>query len=110
MTTQLIAEEGDEDDDDWDLDEDEYPDFLHENAWEDHPAYLKIIADMPKGWNIVKVVNFTNMSISQMENWLKTRCEGKYKQVGFKSGCSYMVAVEFEMIEDAVMFKMRWKK
>ena len=98
-----------EDEDDID-DDDDYIDYdmLTTDQWEDQPAYQKIKKEMPKGWVIVKVVNFGFRSLDQMKTWLKDNCKSKYKQVGFHSGCSYNVGVQFEDSVDAIMFKLRW--
>lgn len=97
--------------DDEDEDEDYFDDggdLLGIDEWEDNPAAQKLYREMPKGWHMVKVVNFGFRTISEMENWLKAECTAPYKQVGFRSGCSYNVAVQFESIVDATMFKLRW--
>jgi hypothetical protein len=98
-----------EDEDDEDDFADDYGDLLGEDEWEDNPAAAKLYGAMPKGWVMVKVVNFTFRSMSEMESWLKKECRAKYEKVGFRSGCSYNVAVQFEDIVDATMFKLRWR-
>lgn len=98
----------DEDDEDDDYAGDDY-DLLGEDEWEDNPAAQKLYAEMPKGWVMVKCVNFTFRSMKEMETWLKAECRARFKQVGFRSGCSYNVAVQFEDIVDATMFKLRWR-
>jgi hypothetical protein len=100
----------DEDDDDDDYED--YSDngeFLSEDEWEDNPHARKLYDAMPKGWAMVKVVNFTHRTTSEMEEWLKTNCRADYERVGFRSGCSYNVAVQFEDTVDAIMFKLRWR-
>lgn len=96
-----------EDDDD-DL-YDDYGDLLGEEQWEDHPEAKKLYKAMPKGWTMVKVVDFTFRTTSEMETWMKDNCRAEYKRVGFRSGCSYNVAVQFKDPVDAVMFKLRWR-
>lgn len=103
MTNQI-----DDDDDDYDYDDD-YGDLLSEDEWDNSPAAQKIIAAMPKGWVMVKAVNFTNRSLQGMDDWLKANCRGQYEKVGFVSGCSTNVAVQFEDYVDATMFKLRWR-
>jgi len=101
-----------DDDDLDDEDEEEFNDggdLLGEEEWEDNPAAQKLYAAMPKGWVMVKCVNFSFRSMSEMESWLKAECRAKYEKVGFRSGCSYNVAVQFEDIVDATMFKLRWR-
>lgn len=109
MDTQVDNLEDDDIDDDEDLIDDDYGDLLGEEQWEDHPAAKKLYEAMPKGWTMVKVVNFTFRTTSEMENWLKGNCRSNYKTVGFRSGCSYNVAVQFKDPVDAVMFKLRWR-
>jgi len=108
MTNQI---DDDLDDEDEDEDEfyDDYGDLLGEDEWEDNPAAKKLYAEMPKGWTMVKVVNFTFRTTNQMEDWLKAECRAQFKKVGFRSCCSYNVAVQFEDPVDAVMFKLRWR-
>jgi hypothetical protein len=105
LTTQVDLDDEDDDDDF----EDAYGDMLGEEQWEDNPAAQKLYAAMPKGWVMVKCVNFTFRSMGEMERWLKAECRSDYKQVGFKTGCSYNVAVQFKDIVDATMFKLRWR-
>lgn len=103
--------EDDELDDEYD-DEDDYGDYgdlLSEDQWDNSPKAQALIAAMPKGWVMVKAVNFTYGSLSQMDAWLKQNSKGHYKRVGFSSGCSTNVGVQFENYVDAVMFKLRWR-
>lgn len=86
---------------DWDY-------LLTSDQWEDNAEYIKIKNEMPTGWHVVKVINFTARSIQQIEDWLNDNCTKKYKRVGFRSYCAYNVAVQFESAVDAIMFKMRW--
>ena len=96
-------------DDDEDDDHEEFHEMLGEEAWEDNPAAQKLYEAMPKGWIMVKVVNFTFRTMSEMETWLKDNCRAKYEKVGFRSYCAYNVAVQFEDLVDATMFKLRWR-
>ena len=97
-------------DDDEDEDEEYFdPDMLGEDEWEDHPGAQALYRSMPKGWVMVKVVNFSFRSLNEMDGWLKAECRAKYKRVGFPSHCAYNVAVQFEDIVDATMFKLRWR-
>ncbi len=106
---QYYQEDEDEDEDeDGDL-VDYYGDLLSADQWEDHPAAKKLYDEMPKGWLMVKVIDFTARSFSEIETWLKENCRAQFKKVGFKSGCSYNVAVQFEDTVDAIMFKLRWR-
>lgn len=106
QTDDLDLDDEDEDDDDY---YDDYGDLLGEEQWEDHPAAMKLYAEMPKGWLMVKVVNFTHTSMKEIDTWLKDECRATFKKVGFYSGCSYNVAVQFEDAVDATMFKLRWR-
>lgn len=98
----------DEDEDEEEYFED-YGDLLGEEQWEDHPAARKLYDAMPKGWLMVKVVDWNIRSMSEMEQWLKDNCRANFSKVGFRSGCSYNVAVQFEDVVDATMFKLRWR-
>lgn len=108
MTNQTEIEDDEDDFDDYD-DNLDYYDMLGEDDWEDKPGYQALKAAMPKGWSMVKVVNFTTNKLSEIEAWLAQECRAAYKRVGFRSGCSYNVAVQFEDGVDAIMFKMRWR-
>jgi hypothetical protein len=111
ISTMNTGEDFDDEDYDDYLDDyiDTYGDLLGEDEWEDNPAAKKLYDAMPKGWTMVKVVNFTFRTTSQMEAWLTQNCRAKYERVGFRSGCSYNVAVQFEDAVDAIMFKLRWR-
>lgn len=104
MTNQIDDEDDFDDDDNLD-----YYDMLGEDDWEDKPGYIALKDAMPSGWTMVKVVNFTTNKLSDIEAWLVKECRGAYERVGFRSHCSYNVAVQFEDGVDAVMFKMRWR-
>jgi len=55
------------------------------------------------------VFNFTHYNLSQfqdMMNWLKTRCSGKYKKVGWDDGCSTYTGVLIQNSTDALLFKL----
>jgi uncharacterized protein YggL (DUF469 family) len=97
------------DDEDDDENYEDYEDFLgNADKWEDIPEFQRIRKAMPAGWLMVKMVNFTHSSMSEIDQWLKTQPVKKFKKIGFTTGCSYSVAVQFESHVDAVMFKMRW--
>lgn len=104
MTHDIDVEDDDDDDDYFDD-----GDLLGEDQWEDNPGYLALKAAMPTGWSMVKVVNFTHRSMKEIEEWLIKECRASYEKVGFRSSCSYNVAVQFEDSVDAMMFKMRWR-
>lgn len=106
MTDQTDDDDLEDEDEDDDYD---YGDLLGEDEWEDHPAAKKLYADMPKGWVMVKVVDWNIHRMSSVENWLKDNCRAQFAKVGFRSGCSYNVAVQFEDVVDATMFKLRWR-
>lgn len=107
MTTPIDLD--DEDDEDLYDDDLDYLEMIGEEEWEDRPAYIALKEAMPKGWTMVKVINFTTRSLTEIEAWLAKECRGAYERVGFRSGCAYNVAVQFEDGVDAVMFKMRWR-
>jgi len=99
-----------EDDEDEDYEDEDYPyGLLREDLWEDQPGYQKILAKLPKGWLIVKLINFNWRDMSEMRQWCKDNCRASYKEVGFTSGCSTKVAVQFEDLVDATYFKLRWR-
>lgn len=107
-----IDEDNIDDDDDFDAydDEDDYDyELLNEDEWEDHPGYQRIKAAMPPGWYIVKLINFSWRDMAEMDQWCADNCRAAYKRVGFTSGCSTKVAVQFEDLVDATYFKLRWR-
>ena len=111
MTDQTTLEDIEDDDD---LDDDDYIDdeeteLMTDDSWEDHPGFIELKAKMPRGWHIVKIINYTYAMIQEIDQWLKDECRAKYKRVGFSSGCSTKVAVQFEDLVDATMFKLRWR-
>jgi hypothetical protein len=109
MTNQTDDLDDEDEDDDYDDFADIYGELLGEEQWEDFPAAKKLYDAMPKGWTMVKVINFTFRTTSEMETWLKDNCRAQFEKVGFRSGCSYNVAVQFEDPVDAIMFKLRWR-
>jgi hypothetical protein len=109
MTNQADDLDDEEEEYDEPFGENDYGDLIGEDEWEDSAGAKKLKAALPKGWTLVKCVNFTFRTMGEMETWLKDNCRAKYERVGFRSGCSYNVAVQFEDYVDAVMFKLRWR-
>ena len=108
MTDQTTLEEVEDDTDELD-DGDDESELMTDDSWEDHPGFIALKAKMPAGWHIVKIINYTYALLQEIDQWLKNECRAKYKRVGFSSGCSTKVAVEFEDLVDATMFKLRWR-
>jgi hypothetical protein len=106
MTNQIV-EDIDDDDEEYD-EEDDYEIYMGHDNWEDQPGYQLLLAAMPKGWHMVKVVRFNFGSLTNLEEWLSSECIGRYKRVGFTSGCSTKVAIQFENHVDASFFRLRW--
>jgi hypothetical protein len=109
MTDQLDLADEDEEEFEDDVYHEDDVDILGEDEWEDHPEAKKLYKAMPKGWIMVKVVNWNIRSMAEMEKWLVDNCRDKFKKVGFSSGCAYNVAVQFADVVDATMFKLRWR-
>lgn len=107
--TDPIDLDDEDDEDDYIEDDLDYLQMLGDEEWEDRPGYIALKEAMPSGWTMVKVINFTTRSLSEIEGWLAKECRGAYERVGFRSHCAYNVAVQFEDGVDAVMFKMRWR-
>lgn len=101
MTT--ITELELEDDDD--IDDDFYD---YDEEWEDSVAYKKLLEQLPDGWNIVKVYNYTYTTLIDVREWCVENCLGEYREVRWSSGCSYSTAVMFEQDMDTILFKLRW--
>lgn len=91
--------------DDYDYD---YDDFIGDDEWEDGPAVERIMAELGPGWYVVKVTNFTENTLADIDEWCKANCQAPFKEVGWDSGCSYTVAVALSNHTDAVMFKLTW--
>jgi hypothetical protein len=90
------------------LNDEDYDDFVGEDEWEDGPTIDRIKANYPDSWVVVKVINFTNNTLSDVKDWCLNNCMANYAHIGWDSGCSYTVGVIFESHTDAVMFKLTW--
>ena len=91
------------------LDDDDYDElFGEDDEWEDSAYLQKLKADMPEGWLMIKINNFTPKKLSEIDEWCKANACGQYKRVGWSSNCAYSVAMQFENSKDAVLFKLMW--
>lgn len=102
----MINEIDIEEDDDEDLEYDELGDY--EAEWEDEKRHQELLAKMPNGWYMIKVINFNAKKLNDIDEWMKENCHGKYERVGFRSNCAYSVGVQFENAKDAVLFRLMW--
>lgn len=90
-------------------DDEEFDDLLGEDdEWEDEEAYNKIIERMPNGWYMIKITNFTAKKLRDIAEWCSTNMIGEYKEVNWRTGCAYSVAMQFAESKDAVLFKLMW--
>jgi hypothetical protein len=79
-----------------------------EDDWEDEKAYSQIIAELPPGWQLVKVFSYTHEVLLAIREWCEENCQGPYREVNWESGCSYSTGMEFELDMDTILFKLRW--
>lgn len=91
-----------------DDDADEFDDFIGDEDWEDEVQLQDIVSRYPEGWHPVKVVNFTEHTLRDVKQWCTDNCSNEWDQIGWYSGCSYIVGAIFESHCDAVMFKLIW--
>lgn len=88
-----------------DIDDDFYED---DEDWDDAPAYEKILASMPEGWSLVRVISGWQHMV-KMREWLQENATGEYREVNWATGpCSASVGVMLEKQVDIVLFKLRW--
>jgi hypothetical protein len=100
--------------DGWDDDSDYgYADrnFVGIETWEDGPAMAVILANqnLPADWIIVKVVNFTEVTLQQQIAWLAENCEDEFKRIGWRAGCSTKIAIAFSNGDDAALYRLKWR-
>lgn len=85
--------------------------FVGIDTFEDEKGMAEILkrTGLPEDWIVVKVVNFTDASLKVQKAWLEENCEGAFKRVNWAEGCSTKLAVGFELGEDAVLYRLRWR-
>lgn len=88
-------------------DDEDYEDWFDVEQWEDDQAFQKYKSSMPSGWRMLKLQRYTNDTLKEIDQWLEDNCSGKFKRIGWSSGCAYSVAVQFENDFDAAMFRLR---
>lgn len=89
--------------------DDDFDDFLEDDEeWEDQSTYDKLVKEMPSGWQMVKVIQYTAKTLIDVREWCEENCQGRYKEVNWSGYCSYSTAVQFEFDMDTVLFKLRW--
>lgn len=89
-----------------DEDDDEY--LWEDDDWEDSAFPARIATEFP-GWHQMKITRFTSGTLFEIKEWCDENIvRGAWKQVGWKSGCSYSVGIVVENARDAMMFKLRW--
>ena len=86
------------------------PSFYEEDddEWEDEKTYRDILATVPDGWKLIRVMSGWSRLV-EMREWLADSTIGQYKEVNWDDGgCSYSVGVMLEEPTDIVIFKLRW--
>ncbi len=79
-----------------------------EDYYEDRHTIDDILANMPDGWSLVRVMaGWTRLA--EMREWLVENCTGAYREVNWANGgCSYSMGVMLEEDIDIVLFKLRY--
>lgn len=91
-----------------DLDDEDDINIFDDPDWEDL-AFPANIAEQYPGWHQLKITNFSGGTLNQINEWCKQNIShGRWKQVGWNSGCSYSVGIVVEHGRDAMMFRLRW--
>lgn len=103
-------EDEDEDEDEWAPGEYGYSTFIGTDKWEDQKQLQQIKAqkNIPESWYIIKIVDFSAGSFTQMIEWCEQNCSHQYQKVGWSTGCSRTVGMAIEDEFEALMFKMRF--
>ena len=92
-----------------DDDDDDYDDLLgEEDQWEDSVAYKEIKNNMPDGWYMFKIINYNQKKLQDIETWCNENCNGEFRKIGWRTGCAYMVAMQFSNSYDAVLYRLMW--
>lgn len=79
-----------------------------DDEWEDEAAYEAIVKQMPDGWYLIKISDFNQRKLLEIDDWCTLNCRGVYQRVGWTSGCAYTVAMQLEDSRDAVHFRLMW--
>lgn len=95
--------------DELDLEDEDEDDYLFDDDdWEDSAFPAKIATQYP-GWHQLKIVNFNYSRLVEVKAWCAENVtNGRWEQVGWRSGCSTSVGIVIESARDAMMFKLRW--
>jgi hypothetical protein len=85
--------------------------FVGVDVFEDQKGMAEILkrTGLPADWIVVKVVNFTDKSLKEQAKWLEENCEGAYRRVNWTESCATKLAVGFELGDDAVLYRLRWR-
>jgi hypothetical protein len=70
----------------------------------------KLQAQLPDGWILIKVFNYSSATLVAIREWLENNTEHAYKEVNWRGYCSYSTGVGFEADVDAILFRLRWSK
>ncbi len=76
--------------------------------WEDDPAHDDILKQLPEGWVLIKVVNYTAATLLELDDWLAENCTQGYRKVNWSGGCSYSTGIMVEGELDAILCRLRW--
>lgn len=99
-------------DDEIDEDEDNFDSYDlilgEEDQWEDSVAYKELKDNMKDGWYMFKVTNYDRKKLENIEQWCRDNCNHEFRKVGWRSGCAYMVAMQFSDSHDAVLYRLMW--
>lgn len=71
---------------------------------------VEVVNNQYPDWTLIRVINFNSRTMSEITEWLTDPVNslGKYKIIGWSSGCSTSHGVVFERKLDAMLFKLSW--
>ena len=91
-----------------DADEEDMLDLLEDDEWEDEAAFQQMLEQMPNGWFMVKIINYTSQMLLDIDEWCHDNCRAQFKRIRWSTGCAYSIGIQFEDHTDAVYYRMRW--
>jgi hypothetical protein len=79
-----------------------------DDEWEDEAMYSEMLEQMPSGWYMIKISDFNQQKLLEIDEWCTLNCHAAYKRVGWTSGCAYSVAMQLADSREAVHFRLMW--
>ncbi len=92
----------------YDEDDDDDAYIFDEDYWEDADFPAHIAQEYPS-WHQLKIKNFTTKKLNEIREWCTENVHrGGWKDIGWRSGCSYSVGIVIENGRDAMLYRLRW--